>query len=86
VDFAESNECLVHSKQLWVQRRRYAGRAFEEGWCRSIEVFVRDAEDTALPHGAEVVPVALGDDTFEGHAVPCSTPGEEKDVGLVGFR
>ena len=30
------------------------------------------------------MPVALGDDAFEGDAIPCSAPGEEEDVGVGG--
>ena len=62
----------------------YAGEAFEEGLGRGVEVLVWDAEDPAGADGFEVMPVALVDDAFEGDAVPCSAPTEEKDVG-VGF-
>jgi hypothetical protein len=64
---------------------RDAGEAFQQGVGWSVEVLVGDAEDSALLHGFEVMPVALGYDAFEGDAVPCSAPTEEKDVG-VGFR
>jgi hypothetical protein len=54
----------------------YAGQAFEEGLGRGVEVLVGDAEDSALAHGFEGVPVALLDDALEGDAIPCSTPTE----------
>ena len=50
---------------------------FEEGRGRGIEELVGDAVDLAVADGAEVVPVALGDDAVEGDTVPCSAPGEE---------
>ena len=49
-----------------------------------VEELVGDAEDSAFLHGFQVMPVALGDDAIKGDAIPCSTPGEEEDVG-VGF-
>ena len=58
----------------------YAGEAFEERGGGGVEVLVGDAIDLAVLDGLEVVPVALGDDTVEGDAVPCSAPGEEEDV------
>jgi len=61
-----------------------AGEALEEGLGRGVEVLVGDAEDAGGADGFEVVPVALGDDAFEGDAIPCSAPAEEEDVG-VGF-
>ena len=35
-------------------------------------------------NGLEVMPIALGDDAFEGDTVPCSAPGEKEDVGVGG--
>ncbi len=62
-----------------------AAEAFEQsGGGGSVEKCVGDTEDAAVAHGAEVVPVALGDDALEGDAVPCSAPGEEEDVGVGG--
>ena len=55
----------------------YAGEAFKQGGAGGIEELVGDAEDSVGLDGAEVVPVALLDDTGEGDAVPCSAPGEE---------
>ena len=54
---------------------RDAGQAFEEGGLgRGVEVLVRDAEDAALLHGSQVMPVALVDDALEGNSIPCSAP------------
>ena len=64
---------------------RDAGQALEERVSWGVEVLVGDAEYSALLHGFEVMPVALGYDAFEGDAVPCSAPTEEEDVG-VSFR
>ena len=61
-----------------------AGKTFEQGGAGGVEKLVRDAEDPAVLDGAEVVPVALLDDAGEGHAVPCSAPGEEEYVGIGG--
>ena len=61
-----------------------AGEAFEEGGGGGVEELVGDAEDAAVADGAEMVPVALGDDAVEGDAIPCSAPGEEEDVGVGG--
>ena len=60
------------------------GEAFEEGGGGGVEELVRDAVDPAVADGAEVVPVALGDDAVEGDTVPCSAPGEEEDVRVGG--
>ncbi len=51
---------------------------------RGVEELVRDAEDAAFVHGLQVLPVALSDDAFERDAIPCTTPGEEEDVGVGG--
>jgi hypothetical protein len=51
---------------------------------RGVEELVWDAEDSALADGFEGLPVALRDDAIEGDAIPCSTPGEEEDVGVGG--
>ena len=61
-----------------------AGEALEEGLSWGVEVLVGDAEDAAGSNGLEVMPVALGDDAFEGDTVPCSAPGEKEDVGVGG--
>ena len=61
-----------------------AGEAFEEGLSWGVEVLVGDAEDAAGADGFEVMPVALGDDAFEGNTVPCSAPGEKEDVRISG--
>ena len=45
---------------------------------------VGDAEDAALLNGSQVMPVALVDDALEGDSIPCSAPGEKKDVGVGG--
>ena len=55
----------------------YAGETFEEGLSGGDEVLVGDAIDPTLADGFEVMPVALGDDAFEGDTVPCSAPTEE---------
>jgi hypothetical protein len=60
----------------------YVGKAFEERGAGGVEELVGDAEDPALADGAEVLPVALGYDSFEGDAVSGSAPGEEEDVGV----
>ena len=62
---------------FWVEGCGYAGQAFQEGGAGGVEEFVGDAEDAVVLDGAEMVPVALGDDAVEGDAVPCSAPGEE---------
>jgi hypothetical protein len=59
-----------------------AGEAFEEGLGGGVEVLIGDAEDTTLLNGSQVMPVALVDDALEGDAIPCSAPGEEKNVGV----
>ncbi|MCU1252301.1 MAG: hypothetical protein JWQ49_5330 [Edaphobacter sp.] len=61
-----------------------AGQAFEEGVGWGVEELVGDAEDSALSDGFEGVPVALGDDTVEGNAIPCPAPGEEENVWVGG--
>src|SRR5258708_4107663 len=63
-----------------------AGEAFEEGGRGGVEELVGDAEDAVVADGGEMMPVALGDDAFEGDAVPCSAPGEEEDFGLGSLR
>jgi len=62
-----------------------AGESVEQGGRGGVEELVGDAENAAVADGGKVMPVALSDDTFERDAVPCSAPGEEEDVGLVGF-
>ena len=61
-----------------------AGQALQERVRGGVEELIRDAEDSALADRSERLPVALGNDAFEGDAIPCSTPGEEEYVG-VGF-
>jgi len=61
-----------------------AGEAFEECVGGGVEELVGDAEDSAGADGFEGLPVSLGDDAFQGDAVPCSAPGEEEDVGVGG--
>ena len=60
----------------------YAGEAFEQARAGGVEELVRDAEDPALADGAEMMPVALRYDPFEGNAISSSAPGEEEDIGI----
>ena len=62
----------------------YAGEAFEQSGSRGVEELIGNAEDSALADSAEMMPVALSYDLFEGNAVSGSAPGEEEDVG-IGF-
>ena len=61
-----------------------AGEAFEQGGRGGVEVLVGDAVDAGVADGAEVVPVALGDDAGERDAVAGSAPGEEENVWIGG--
>ena len=61
-----------------------AGQALQKGVGRGVEELVGAAEDSALTDGFEGLPVALLDDAAEGDAIPCSAPGEEKDVRVGG--
>ena len=70
--------------QGWVGGGGDAGKAFEERVGGGVEELVGDAEDPAVADGFEGLPVALGDDAIQRDAVPCSAPGEEKDVGVGG--
>ena len=65
------------------------GQALQERVRGGVEELIGDAEDLALADGLERLPIALNDDAFEGDAIPCPTPGEEKYVGTsfgYGFR
>ena len=62
-----------------------AAKALQDRWGGGVEVFVGNTEDSAIADGAEVVPVALCDDTLEGNAIPCPAPGKEENVGLFGL-
>ena len=60
----------------------YAGEAFEQARAGGVEELIGNAEDSAFADSAEMVPVALGYDLFEGNAVSGSAPGEEEDIGI----
>jgi hypothetical protein len=49
---------------------------------RGVEELVRNAEDSALADGSEVVPASLGAYSFERDAGTGSAPGEEEDVWI----
>jgi hypothetical protein len=70
--------------EVRVGRCGYAGKTFEQGDGGCVEELVGDAEDTSLADGAEMMPVALGDDFFDGDSGACAAPGKEKDVGVGG--
>jgi len=59
-----------------------AGQALKKGVSGSVEELIWDAEDSTLPHGFEGVPVALLDHALKGNAIPCSAPGEEKNIRI----
>ena len=61
-----------------------AAQPLQERMSGGVEELVGNAEDAAIADGAQVAPVALGDNAFERDAVPCSAPGEEEDVGVGG--
>lgn len=70
--------------QVWVSSGSYAREALEECVGGSVEELVGDAEDAAFVHSLQALPVALSDDAFERDAIPCTTPGEEENVGVGG--
>ena len=67
-----------------VQGSRKRAKPFHQRMGRGVEELIRDAEDLAAAHRAEVVPVALLDDTGERNAVSGAAPGEDQDVGIGG--
>ena len=58
--------------------------AIDERWRWRVEKFVGNAIDAGSASGRELLPLAPGDDFFEGDAASGSAPGGKDDVGLGG--
>ncbi len=83
VSASERDESRGGGEEVGVDGGGEVGEAVCEcGDGRGVEVLVGDAVDAVIADGAEMMPVALGDDAVEGDAVSGAAPGEEEDVGV----
>src|SRR5260370_25969554 len=75
-------ESFRNMKQLGMDGKSQRVEAAQERGSRRVEIFVADAVDAGRAHGASALPIPVGDDFFQRHAVARSAPGSDQDIGL----